>query len=183
MPACSSPSAPRRAERAPAFRGPPHRRGLLPRPRHHVELLPGNLHGEDRRRGIAEREAAALGGNPIAVGNPHSRGRAVPGKDHVVLEIDGAEVGELTVAGVEHARVELWQYHRQSLCQSRPQDVVGFLYFFCYNGNIIGKVCVSQDHRMLWAFSVSSVIMAISSAKSVSVKITGCCGLSLFLLL
>ena len=38
-------------------------------------------------------------------GHAHARGRAVPGEDHVAVEIDAAEIGQLAVVGLDRADV------------------------------------------------------------------------------
>ena len=52
-----------------------------------------------RRRRIDEGETAAVGGDPIAVRHAHARCRAVPGEDHVAIEVDAGEIGQMPVVG------------------------------------------------------------------------------------
>ena len=96
-----------RAARARACRAPPRRRA--PSASDQVttsSLSQRQLHREHRRGGVAEGEAAALARDPVAVRDAHARGGAVPGEDHVVVEVDRGEIGQLAVVGLEHARVE-----------------------------------------------------------------------------
>ena len=46
-----------------------------------------------------------VGRNEIAVGHAHARGRAVPGEDHVAVEIDRREIGQPAVVGLDDARI------------------------------------------------------------------------------
>ena len=66
---------------------------LLPRVGDYVELFPGQVHGEDRGRGVADGQALAVSGDPLAIGHLHPRGRAVPRKDHVAVAVDQGQVG------------------------------------------------------------------------------------------
>ena len=43
---------------------------------------------EGRRGGVADGQALAVGGDPVAIRHAHARGGAVPGEDHVAVEID-----------------------------------------------------------------------------------------------
>ena len=70
---------------------------LLPGPGDDIELVPRQVHGEHGRGRVADRQALAVVGDPVAVRHPHARGRAVPGEDDVVRPVDRAEVGELAV--------------------------------------------------------------------------------------
>ena len=45
---------------------------------------------EGGRGRIADRQALAVRRDPLRIGNAHARGRAVPGEDHVMVEIDRA---------------------------------------------------------------------------------------------
>ncbi len=78
---------------------------LLPGPGHDIELVPRQRHREGGRGGVADRQALAVGGDPVAVGNAHARGGAVPGEHHVACEIDRGEVGQLAVGRLQHARI------------------------------------------------------------------------------
>jgi len=78
---------------------------LLPGEGDDVELSPIERLREARRRGVANREARAVGGDPIAVRYAHAGSGAVPGEHHVALGIDLGEIGKLAVIGLEHRRV------------------------------------------------------------------------------
>ena len=78
---------------------------LLPGPGDLVQLVPRNVHGEDRRGGVADREPGAVGGDPVAVGNPHAGGGSVPGEDHVSGPVHLPEIGKLAVIGLQDAKV------------------------------------------------------------------------------
>jgi hypothetical protein len=51
--------------------------------------------------------ALAVGGNPVPVGDLHAAGRPVGDKDHIVLPVDGFEIGDLSVIGPEGYGTEL----------------------------------------------------------------------------
>ena len=74
---------------------------LLPGPGHDIELGPIEFHREHRRGGVAQRQALAVVGDPVGVGNADARGGAVPGKDHVARKIDRAKVRQFAVVGLE----------------------------------------------------------------------------------
>ena len=78
---------------------------LLPGEGDDVELRPVEVLGEGRRGGVADGEALAVGRDPVAVGHPHARRRAVPGEDDVVVEVDVAEIGKLAVGRLQRADV------------------------------------------------------------------------------
>ena len=78
---------------------------LLPGPGDDIELGPRQVHGEDGRGRVADGEALAIVGDPVAVRHLHARGRAVPGEDDVVRPVDGLEIGDLAVARLQDARV------------------------------------------------------------------------------
>ncbi len=78
---------------------------LLPGERGDVDFAPIDGLRAQRRRRIDEGETAAVGGNPIAVRHAHARCRAVPGEDHVAIEVDAGEIGQMPVVGRQHARV------------------------------------------------------------------------------
>ena len=56
---------------------------LLPGERHHIELWPVERLRERRRGRVADREAFAVGADPVGIGDAHARGGAVPGEDDV----------------------------------------------------------------------------------------------------
>ena len=43
---------------------------------------------EGGRGGVADRQALAVRGDPVAVRHAHAGGGAVPGEDHVAVEVD-----------------------------------------------------------------------------------------------
>ena len=49
----------------------------------------------------AKVRPAALGRDPVAVGHAHARGGAVPGEQHVAVEIDLGEIGQPAVLGLD----------------------------------------------------------------------------------
>ena len=53
---------------------------------------------------VADGEAFAVSRDPVAVGHAHAGGRAVPGEDHVAVEVDLAQVGQLAVVGASKMR-------------------------------------------------------------------------------
>ena len=65
---------------------------LLPGEGHDIELRPVELLREGGRGGVGDGQALAVGGDPVAIGHAHAGGGAVPGEDHVMVEIDRAEV-------------------------------------------------------------------------------------------
>ena len=78
---------------------------LLPGEGDHIELVEGKRLGEGGAGGVADGEAAALHRYPVAVGDAHAGGGAVPGEHHVAGKINLGEVGELAVAGLDHMHV------------------------------------------------------------------------------
>ena len=61
---------------------------LLPGEGDDVELGPIEVLREGGGGRVADRQALAVGGDPVGVGHAHAGGRAVPGEDDVVVEID-----------------------------------------------------------------------------------------------
>ena len=80
---------------------------LLPAEGRDIDLVPVDVVGEHRAGRVGEAQALAVVRNPVAVGNAHARGGAVPGEQHVVRPVDLAEVGKLAVIGADDGRVEL----------------------------------------------------------------------------
>src|ERR1700683_5164483 len=78
---------------------------LLPGESAYVEFRPIECLGEGGGGRVADAEAAAIGGNPIGIGNTHARSSAVPGKHDVACRIDFAEVGKVAVIGLEQSYV------------------------------------------------------------------------------
>ena len=78
---------------------------LLPGEGDDIELGPIEPLGEGRRGGVADGEARAVSRDPVAIGHLHARRGAVPGEDHVMVEIHGGEVGDVAIAGGDDAGV------------------------------------------------------------------------------
>ena len=78
---------------------------LLPGPGDDVELVPWQIHREDAGGRIANRQALAIGFDPIAVRDAYARGRAVPREDHVAIGVDLREIGNLAVRRAEDAQI------------------------------------------------------------------------------
>ena len=77
---------------------------LLPRPGHHVELVPGHIHREDRRSRIANGQPFPVGRNPFAVGHLDPGRGAIPGEDGVVRPVDLGQIRQLPEVGAKDAR-------------------------------------------------------------------------------
>ena len=82
---------------------------LLPRIGDDVELVPGQRHGEHGAGGITDRQAGAAFRNPVAIGHAHAAGGAVPGEDHVVVEVHLRQIDDVAIAGFQLARVRQFQ--------------------------------------------------------------------------
>ncbi len=80
---------------------------LLPRERHHIELVPRQVHREGRRGRITNRQTFALRRDRVAIRHTHAARRAVPREDHVLVEIDRREVHDLTIGRLPHHGVQL----------------------------------------------------------------------------
>ncbi len=78
---------------------------LLPGEGDDIELGEIEVLRESGRGRVADRQALAVGRDEIGVRNAHARGRAVPGEDHVAVEIDGRKIRQLAVAGFDLANV------------------------------------------------------------------------------
>ncbi|QTK82338.1 Hypothetical protein AT6N2_L1592 [Agrobacterium tumefaciens] len=78
---------------------------LLPREGDDVEFRKVHVLRKRRGCGVANGQALAVGGNEIGVGNTNARGRAVPCKDHVTVEIDVGKVRQQAIIGLELANV------------------------------------------------------------------------------
>ena len=78
---------------------------LLPGPGHDIELVPGQLHRERGRGGVAQGEARAIVGDPVAVGHPDARGGAVPAEHGVARRIHRAEVRQRAIGCDQRARI------------------------------------------------------------------------------
>ena len=93
-----------RAEHDHAMRGLAAQR-LLPGEGRHVELGPIEPLRERGGSGVADGQARAVGGDPVAVGHAHAGGRAVPGEDDVVAEIDLCEIRQRTIGRLQRSDV------------------------------------------------------------------------------
>ena len=78
---------------------------LLPGEGGDIEFFEVEPLGEGGRSRVANGEALAIGRNETAVRHAHARGRAVPGEDHVAVEIDLRQIRQCAVARLEPANV------------------------------------------------------------------------------
>ncbi len=60
---------------------------------------------EGGRGGVADGQALAVGRDPVAVRHAHARRGAVPGEDHVAVEVDLGQVRQIAVASLELADI------------------------------------------------------------------------------
>ena len=70
---------------------------LLPGESGDIELCPIEFLGEGGRRRVADRQAFAIGRDPIGIGDAHPGRRSIPCKDDVIVEIGAREIGDLAV--------------------------------------------------------------------------------------
>ena len=70
-----------------------------------VELVPVELLRESGGGRIANGQALAVGRNEVAVLHADARGRAVPGENDVMIEIEDRQIDDLAVVGDHGARV------------------------------------------------------------------------------
>ena len=78
---------------------------FLPGEGRDVELWPVQILREGGRRRVADRQALAIGGNPVGVGHPDARGRAIPRENDVVIKIDLRQVGQFAIGRLHSAGV------------------------------------------------------------------------------
>ncbi len=78
---------------------------LLPGPGRDIELVPRQVHREDGRGRVANRQALAVGLDPIAIGDARARGGAVPGEHHVAVAIDLGKIGKFAVRSAHEAQI------------------------------------------------------------------------------
>ena len=79
---------------------------LLPGEGDDIEFVPGQIHREGGRGRIANGQAFAVRGDPIAVRHAHARRGAVPQEDDVVAWGPSVfQIGQLAIAGFDDARV------------------------------------------------------------------------------
>ena len=78
---------------------------LLPREGDDIELGPVEILRKGRRSGIANGQALTVGGNPVAIGNTHAGGGAVPCEDHIVIEIHARQIGNIAITGFDDAGI------------------------------------------------------------------------------
>ena len=79
--------------------------GLLPGEGHDIEPVPRQALCEGRRGGVADRQAGAVRRDRGALRHAAARRGAVPGEDHIAVEIDLPEVDDPPVGGSEDAGV------------------------------------------------------------------------------
>ena len=78
---------------------------LLPGERDDIQLVPGQIHRKSGAGGVADGQAFAVGGNPIAIGHLHAAGGAVPHKHRVMGGIVLAEIGDFAIRRLEDTGV------------------------------------------------------------------------------
>jgi hypothetical protein len=78
---------------------------LLPGEGDDIELGQSQVHGEGGRGRVADRQALAVVGDPVAVRHAHARGRAVPGEDDIAVRVDRLEVGISPYGAFKRAHV------------------------------------------------------------------------------
>ena len=78
---------------------------LLPGEGDDIELGPVEPLREGGRGGVADGEACAVGGDPVAVRHAHAGGGAVPGEHHVGGEIDFVQIGQVAIGRLEDGDV------------------------------------------------------------------------------
>ena len=78
---------------------------LLPGEGGDIELGEVHVLRKSGRRGVADGEALAISRDEVGIRNAHARRGAVPGKDDVTVEIDGGEIRQEAVIGVELADI------------------------------------------------------------------------------
>ena len=64
-----------------------------------IQLVPRQVHRKTGRRGITDRQASPVIGNPVAIRHAHARCSAIPCKDHIMIEIHLRQVRQGTVSG------------------------------------------------------------------------------------
>ena len=70
-------------------------------------FVPVDVWANAARRRVAERQAGAVGRDPVGVGHADAAGRAVPGEHDVARRIDAAQIRDLAVIGSADVGVEL----------------------------------------------------------------------------
>src|ERR1700676_3001486 len=78
---------------------------LLPGEGGGIELRPIERLRECGRRRVADGKSGAIGRDPVGIGHPHARRRAVPGEHDIACRIDRAEIGQLAIGGPKHGYV------------------------------------------------------------------------------
>ena len=78
---------------------------LLPGEGDDIEFWPVEFLREGRRGGVGDGQPLAVGGNPVAIRHAHAGGGAVPGEDHVIVEIDRGQIDDVAIAGFENPRI------------------------------------------------------------------------------
>ena len=82
---------------------------FLPGESDDIELRPIESLGKGGGSCIADRQALAVGGDPIAIGDTHARRRSIPGENDIIVEIDGLEIDNLAIACFQGADVFQFQ--------------------------------------------------------------------------
>ena len=85
---------------------------LLPAERGDIEAIPRQILRKGGRGGIADRQARALGLDPIPIRHTHPGSGAVPGENHVIIRIDATQIDNLAVVGNLHLGIELQLLYR-----------------------------------------------------------------------
>ena len=78
---------------------------LLPVEGDDIELCEVEALREGGGGGVADGQAGAIIWNEIAIGHAHAGGGAVPGEDHVAVEIYLAEVRQFAIGRLDAAHV------------------------------------------------------------------------------
>ena len=87
---------------------------------------------------IANSEAFAIGRDPIAIGHAHAGACAVPGEDHIMIEIDAREIGDLAIRRLQDADIG----QLQMLDDIRGPDLTE-----SFPGEHINAARTSRDHN------------------------------------
>ena len=82
---------------------------LLPGEGHDIEPVPRQRLREGGRGRVADRQAPAIGGDRGRWRDADARGRAVPGEDHVMVEVHVGEIDDAAVGRLQYPRVGEFQ--------------------------------------------------------------------------
>ena len=72
---------------------------LLPGESRHIQLLPRQFLRKGRRGRVTNRQTFAVVFDPVAIGNPHAGGGAVPCEDHVVVGVHRRQIDDVAIVG------------------------------------------------------------------------------------